>query len=547
MRQHPGSTLLMIVMAVVGLLVWLSMPVESSLEQRNARPLDARDSHTIQTGKGPTLGSTDFVQVEGEGPSTRTVLATTLLPLRIRLELVRASLLDRTPSVPPLGAGRDARMSGQLSGERGEPFLGEVIVIAGPNRGRMAATDAAGRFHMAGLYPGLALVDVRRAGQTLARREVRLDASQKAHLHIAFGQRASVAGRVVDADGHPIHSALVRVDGRLTRSDLNGHFFVGEVAAGQVTVETQATGYALDRRECSLLAGPSSSVREFEVQLRPEARLRLTAVDAKESDLTTLWILPGTVEGAREQPWAHYAPLQFNGSQFEVRGLPPGPIIVHADRRGARLDRGAMRLQLSAGAEHQVDLPFVPAATLEGTVTDAGVGVEGARLELLAPDPLLATKTALGLQANFEHLELLPLVSPMATHATSGPSGAFAMNRPLSAWQRLLVSTPASERRVERAVQSAAAKVDVQLDVPQGERARLSIVPSAHNDDLPFEVFVHGKLRQSGSLKSGEAITLDQLEVGEWQVRMTQGLRELVHPHTVHLDGDMPLRVELIP
>ncbi|MFT7661978.1 MAG: hypothetical protein ACI87A_000186 [Planctomycetota bacterium] len=560
MLNEPGSRLpnsvwLIMVMASAGLLVWTFLFFGLSPISSSAIELDSSDAQTARQANADSDAQIQSVaphlnaaRPRGKIASKRGKPAIPLLPMRIRLELERAAHLDRVSHDPPLGSGRDARMSGQLSGSRGGPLVGDIHVIAGPNRGRMTSTEAAGRFEFVGLYPGLALVELRRSGETIARRQINLHGGLKAHLHVAFGHYADVAGRVVDTNGEPIEGAEIRVDGRLTRSNANGRFVVADVAGGRVPIEAQAIGFARDRRLVNVRAGSSTPPDELEVRLEPEVRLQLTTSGANGSAPTKVWVLPGGKAEAREKLWPHFEAFEISGQLLEVRGLPAGPIIVHADRVGARLYGGVRRVPRIRGMDRAVDLPFVPAAPLKGTVMDSGVAVNGAIVELFAADPLLATKAYLGLEERLEQFEFLPLLSPMAARTTSDASGDFALNVPrlFSTWQRLVVTEPSTGRIIERAIKPDEERVLVDFNQPVGDRVSMEIAPSTRTAPLPYELFVHGKLRQSGTLEPGENLKVDSLVAGEWQVRITQGLREIVPARTIRLDGETRVDVELI-
>ncbi|MFT5287589.1 MAG: hypothetical protein ACI8TQ_003777, partial [Planctomycetota bacterium] len=289
-------------------------------------------------------------------------------------------------------------------------------------------------------------------------------------------------------------------------------------------------------------------LEELEVRLEPEIRLHLTSSRENGPVSTKVWILPGGDAETREKLWPHFEAFEFRGQPLEVRGLPAGPIIVHADRVGARLYGGVRRVQLVPGIFNAVHLPFRPTAPLKGTVMDSGVAVRGAIVELFAADPLLATKAYLGLEAKSEQLELLPLLSPMASRTKSDALGEFVLSVPrgFSTWQRLLATEPSTGRRIERAIKPDEERVLVDFNQPVGDRVSMEIAPSTRTAPLPYELFVHGKLRQSGTLEPGENLKVDSLVAGEWQVRITQGLREIVPARTIRLDGETRVDVELI-
>jgi hypothetical protein len=136
----------------------------------------------------------------------------------------------------------------------------------------------------------------------------------------------------------------------------------------------------------------------------------------------------------------------------------------------------------------------------------------------------------------------------MATRTISDASGEFVLNvlRRFSPWQRLLATEPSTGRRLERAIKPHEKYIRVDFNEPIGDRVSLVIVPSLRSARLPYELFVPGELRQAGSLEPDENIELDSLVAGKWQVRMTQALRELVKAHTIRLDGETRIEVELI-
>ncbi|MFT5289097.1 MAG: hypothetical protein ACI8QC_002557 [Planctomycetota bacterium] len=553
--KRSDSTWLIVVMGAAGLLVLACFFLCLSPAGSNLSDLELSDDGLVgQASADSPVRVGHDTHDPATGRHSRRALATRgvhdlpVLPLAIRLELVRAAHLDRIRHEPALDSGRDARLSGQLSGPRGGPLSGEVHLVAGPNQGRTTSADSAGRFEFVGLYPGLAWVELRRSGQVMARREVHLHAEKKTHLHVAFGNGADVAGIVADANGRPIGGAIVHLDGRSARSEPSGRFLVTDVAGGGVILEVQAVGFARERRLVNVHAGSVGPLADLDVRLDPEARLLLSTSGASDSVSTKVWIVPDGDTGKRHKPWPHIAPFEFRGEQLEITGLPAGRVIVHADRAGARLHGGARRVQLAHDSMGTVDLSFVPAGPLKGTVMDAGVALEGAIVELSTADPSLATRVYLGLEEDFEQLELLPLMSPMVAQTVSDASGAFALNvaKQSSAWQRLLVTVPGTGRRFERAIKPAEGHVLVELSKPPGDSASLLIVPSTRRVGLPYELFIHGEIRQAGVLEPGEDVRTDPLVAGQWQVRVTQGLRQVLEARTIRLDGEARLDVELI-
>jgi len=472
-----------------------------------------------------------------------------LLPLRISLELESAAHLARVPSSPALGSGRTARLAGQIAGARGEPLAAKIHIVAGPNCGRVACTDPAGRFHITSLHPGLAIVEVRRSGSTLVRREVRLRAGGERHFHVGFGRPARVAGRVVDVRGQAIAAARVRVDGQRVRTDAAGHFEVGAVAGGRVLVEVEALGFAARRRELDVVPGSSIAPDELELRLEDEARLRLTLSGA--GDATTparAWILPAALAAERTTPWYLFEALEFRQGLLEVRGLPSGLVRVHVDRAGARLRGGGRAVLLASGATHTHTLQLEPAPSLSGRILRAGVPVRGATVELHAADPLLASRMQLGFETERLDDELVPLFAPVVTRTTSDVEGNFHVNdgARFSPWRRLVVTGPDGRVRIERAVGPTERTVEVDLAAPSGDAALLVIVPSQRRADLPYELFVHGQLREAGSLRPGEDLAIDALVAGRWRIRVIQGALEIVRTRTIELDGEVRLPVELV-
>jgi hypothetical protein len=558
--QRTSNRGLLLVVALLGSLTLYSLLPSNASRESRPSPV-APGAWNVKGGAADASGAAPELRPQPAEPLTtarglreaadtlREAIRGHLLPLRISLELEQADHLALLPTSPTPGSGRTARLAGQIAGARGEPLAGEVHVIAGPNRGRKIHTDPAGRFGFTNLYPGLALLEVRGSGATLARREVRLTAATEAHFHVGLARPALVAGRLLDAGGEPIAGARVHVDGHGVQSDLAGGFEVGGVAGGRVLLEVEASGFTSLRRELDVRPGSSISADELELRLEPEARLRLSLTgegDARSP--TRIWILPAEHAATHATPWYWFDGLETQGGALEVHGLPPGDVLVHAYREGARLRGGAGRARLASGSTHALTLEFEPAPILTGRVLDNDVPLAGANVELHAADPLLAILGYLGLDGEYPNGEFLPLFAPAVSFATSDVSGAFSMNDATrySGWRRLVVTSPDRQPRLERAVGPLEREVEVDVANPPGRPASLLVVPSRRSAALPYELFVHGELREAGTLEPSEDLRVDGLVAGRWHVRVVQGARELAPARTLDLEGEVHLPVELL-
>ena len=122
--------------------------------------------------------------------------------------------------------GPGASLAGLVEDARGEPLAGiavlvgeefppavqredGVFVVAAP--GRLAATDAGGRFLLHGLSPGPLEVQARASGYGTGRASVELAAGETGHCTVVLEAEARVAGVVRDEDGRPL--ARVHVTG----------------------------------------------------------------------------------------------------------------------------------------------------------------------------------------------------------------------------------------------------------------------------------------------------------------------------------------------
>lgn len=474
--------------------------------------------------------------------------STVLWPLKVELDLVRASALPEIPGDRPLGSGRRARLSGRVVDEFGSGLAATVRFVAGTNAGRVLNSQPTGEFGAADLYPGLQIVEVRGPGIPGSRRELLLDDGRETLLHIGYGRLAPVEGRVIDENGEPVAEALVRVDGQSATTGERGFFHVPRVAGGRVLVEVEAAGYALHREELGVQAGVGVPRAGLEIVLSPAATLRLhLAEEAGGPGPAFAYVLPTGFGGGRSAPWQRFGPVELAGTTTVLEGLPAGPAEVRVYREGALSVPPAVGVNLQRGQTHDVRLALRAAAVIEGTVTRNGQLEAGARVRLSAADPVQATLLHLGQGAGFLEAEPRPLLPAVTAEAITGRDGRFRFTDfgELSPWRLLEAISADGRARATLGVPPGGGPIEVRLGAEESGRARLVLDLPGRHQALPVELEVQGSPRGAFPVAPGRPLEIEGLVEGLWNLRVSWYGEELLSRTRLELSGETRLAVEL--
>lgn len=506
-----------------------------------------RDDPPAQVMTGTSRSASDEPPPPaGPGPVVvERVPRSRIVPVRVALDLVRAAALDGTASDTPLGANRTAALAGQLVGAEGEPIVGEVRCVAGPNEGRAVRTDAYGRFAAVDLHPGLSLIEVRAHDRCLARREVRLPAGIESRFHLALAQPARVAGRVVDTEGAALAGALVRIDGQSLFTDAAGAFDTPAVPAGGVLVEVTAEGYAATRRRLSV--APGKAIDSLRIAMRRESRVQITLA-GHDRRLARVWLLPATTGSGDDTPWDRFSDLALGSEPLEVTGLPSGPARLFVHRAGAVLVGGTRRVELVSDQRIAVSVELAPTTVIVGRALCDGQPIAGARVELCAPDPLVWSAAAMQLPPTSFAECVLPLLPPARERATSDRDGAFHLTGgdTGSRWRELRVAAPGGRSAV-RALWQGETRTEVELSHEREAVGRLVLEFAQQGAELAIDVSVQGESSGTRRLSPHGPLVIDDLPRGVWRVQVSTGVVDLLPRTALHLGAEQRYRVAFPP
>jgi hypothetical protein len=264
----------------------------------------------------------------------------------------------------------------------------------------LAESDAAGRFRVEGLSPGLHAVAVEAeehhpvllAGIALPR---------PGPLPVALEALGSLEGVVLRPDGRPAASALVLVAGAdhdaAVAAGPDGRV-VARVPAGSYRVlatrETEGGGLAAP---VAVAAGGRSG--PVEVRLGPAAAVEGTAVDA-----ATGAPVPGVEVALFPHETRAIAARALAGAdgRFRLEGLAPGAYDLRAAARG-RSPALLAAVTVAAGQRFQARLALPGTGAIEGVVrSEAGAPLAGARVRVVLRGDGLAGAVPVEARTDFE-------------------------------------------------------------------------------------------------------------------------------------------------
>jgi hypothetical protein len=479
-------------------------------------------------------------------------LSTTVtLPLELDFELIEAQAKLAAEGAPPMNSDKTARLRGSMHGADGRGLLGQVEFVAGPNRGRVLETDAQGSFGTNDLYPGLSLVALRAPGTPGAEREVLLRQEREAQLNVGFGRPAIVRGLVKDENNVPIPTAKVTMDGQETLTDAEGHFYFSRMTSGKVPLYVSKPGFASLRRMHAVTAGMTTSSDKFTFTLAQAATLRVVVPErvglGRPAELFVGGPLDGT--GERSYPWHLKSPVSIQGGEsIELEDLPAGRIRLQLFRPGALAEPAVIEEVLVAGSEKTVTFHLVPAQVLAGVVRTKGAPVQGALVQLEAPDVTSASVQALGGGFGRAKLEMdvLSQMPPALQRTLTGADGRFTFSagEELSALRYLTARSSDGRMWAGRSVRPGEYEVELALTKPEGGRAGFRVETSTRFQALPVKFVVDGK-PSFVMLPPGERLEIKDLPEGEWRFTARWGNDVILKDVPYHLTGFEELFVPL--
>jgi hypothetical protein len=234
-----------------------------------------------------------------------------------------------------VGAAETA--SGRVVSARGRDAVADADVTLYTDLGtRRTRTDADGVFALADLAPGAAHLRVTAAGYAPASLAVTIPDSggQRpfAMDRIDLTAEGAVEGTVVDANGAPVAGARVAEDHvptwlvvgstpeGLATTDVRGHFHLGRLPEGPVTLEAYAPDQGRARTTVTVVSGRTTD----------RVRLALGVDPGASPD-------PGAAASVAVTLGETGAPVEVvvasvaDGSEAERAGLAPGDVVLAVD------------------------------------------------------------------------------------------------------------------------------------------------------------------------------------------------------------------------
>ena len=378
------------------------------------RPDGRPASGAAVTLVGSALWPAETLSADADGRFRRVDLPPGIYMLRARLEgdATSRSGLRITPDRPAdlsLRLAPGARVGGTVRDERGEAVPGAELTLAEGGLSplpRRAQADDAGAFSLAGLLPGRHTMEVRAPGHVPTRMPLTLDAGATERLTVELVRGATVAGRVLDAQGRPLEGARVRFagaeprlaappvpgslgvtavvpplplfgvveseswsgllgawhGGESTTSEADGRFELSGLTAGAGEVVAEAPGLA-PALSAGLRLRAGETRDGLELQLSEGARLEGRVLDARGFPAEGVVV---TLRAEREPaPRTQAAPAD---GTFTFDGVL-GRVTLTA--RAAALPPAREELVLEEGGRREIELRLPEAlATLEGRLVD---------------------------------------------------------------------------------------------------------------------------------------------------------------------------------
>lgn len=281
---------------------------------------------------------------------------------------------------------RGVAIAGRVVDARGFPAPGVRIelVLAGEPIARVTLSAPDGAFAFEAVR-GQGLLAAYPTGAPAVQQQVDLRGSGRQEVTLQLGgDTRSLQGRVVDARGFPIESAVVRVraldprspEARATTVGRDGMFTISGLPAPPYRVEAEHPSFAP-----TVLSSVSPALgSELQVELRPGASLRGQVRDALSSEPIAAAAIQLTRPG---QPPSQV--LTDASGSFELRNLSADNytlIVRHPPHVGARVE-----VAVRAGEERVLDaFSLQPGGDVSGDVVDRfGAPVGGAEVALGDP------------------------------------------------------------------------------------------------------------------------------------------------------------------
>lgn len=478
--------------------------------------------------------SSDLIPVPRPVRYEQTELASTtvLWPLRVELDLVRASYLPSEDGMAPIGSGASARIAGVVHGPDDGGTRATVRFVAGPNQGRELRTDVTGAFGATDLFPGLSIVEIKGPGLIGSRREVRLRQNNETLLNVTYADPGKMAATVQDREGNPVDGASIRVDGVRTETGPDGVFFVGAIASGQVLVEIEHPDFAAYQELVWVAAGQMAPGNSLTFTLDKGASLNVVVTNnVGGPGPVQLYLLPGqfTRQSSGADSWRNMRfpyharnPIEVQpGRPHLITGLRAETVQVLAFRAGASTTMKFANVR--AGRPYDLKIEMRPAPKITGHVKRDGQPVAGATVVLEAPNKVRATLSYLREGNHYLETAVMPNFPPARQEVETDANGRFV----LTAWEDesptryLEARGPTGTTWTGRLVHRGDYVVDLELEDARLGDSDLVLAFPDRFQGLPLEVLIEGQPLDPWILPPNEDLRLTDLLSGEWRVKIT--------------------------
>lgn len=367
-----------------------------------------------------------------------------------------------------------AALEGAVVGGDGAPVPGAAVAIRRHGAGAVqarAATEADGRFRLAGLAPGAWDVLIAAPGRSPARVEgVTLAPGQRFPLGVALPGLGAIEGLVTGPRGQPLANARVRVVSRgdglaglialEARSDFEGRYRLAAVELGRAELVAHEHGSALGAARAVRVQEGRTARADF--TLEPAGVLAGRASAAGRPPPLGTAVIATPLRGGAGLPQSARALADASGNFRLV--VPAGEYRVHAgpaEASGADLRSAPAFARIDPGATSVLQLAVAPGVEEDGleilVLEPGGAPSPGAVVTLGRPDD---AKVALATRAGEDGRVRLAREMGLAGRAAAvrahngGRSGAFIGTLPATGAIAVTLSPAAG---VQGTVRSAGA------------------------------------------------------------------------------------------
>jgi protocatechuate 3,4-dioxygenase beta subunit len=249
------------------------------------------------------------------------------MPIQVDGAMPRTNLVIRTTY--------GAQLAGTILDSGGRPVANATVLVEGLSRYWTNTTDGRGRFSLLGMTPGTYSITAWHDGEGARLYRVELRADRRIDVELQT-MRSRLSGYVVDPTGRPVAGAYVDVGPWPVsqffslRTDMDGHFNVGGLPAGDHYVSLVQDGQALWRAR-------ANSTVDAPVALVLPRRITLTGRVLLDGAPVTSFRVRVIVDEVIEGPLVH-AP----DGRFTVLDVPAGKRWLDIDGddfyKGMRID-----------------------------------------------------------------------------------------------------------------------------------------------------------------------------------------------------------------